>query len=194
MGLDVKEIFTAFMVLFAVIDITGSTPIIIKLNNEGRRVQAGKVAAISFVILIAFLFAGDFLLRLFAIDISSFAIAGAVVLFVLAVEMTFNVEVFRNDGPGGSATIVPVVFPLIAGAGTLTTTLTLRAECATANIAAAVALNMAVVYVVLRNAHLVERVIGAGGVYVLRKFFGIILLAMSVKLFASNLGTLLSAG
>ena len=179
MGLDVKEIFTAFMVLFAVIDITGSTPIIIKLNNEGRRVQAGKAAAISFAILIAFLFAGDFLLRLFAIDISSFAIAGAVVLFVLAVEMTFNVEVFRNDGPGGSATIVPVVFPLIAGAGTLTTTLTLRAEC---------------VYVVLRNAHLVERVIGAGGVYVLRKFFGIILLAMSVKLFASNLGTLLSAG
>ena len=187
MGLDVKEIFTAFMVLFAVIDITGSTPIIIKLNNEGRRVQAGKAAAISFAILIAFLFAGDFLLRLFAI-------AGAVVLFVLAVEMTFNVEVFRNDGPGGSATIVPVVFPLIAGAGTLTTTLTLRAECAAANIAAAVALNMAVVYVVLRNAHLVERVIGAGGVYVLRKFFGIILLAMSVKLFASNLGTLLSAG
>lgn len=194
MGLDVKEIFTAFMVLFAVIDITGSTPIIIKLNNEGKRVQAGKAAAISFAILIAFLFAGDFLLRLFAIDISSFAIAGAVVLFVLAVEMTFNVEVFRNDGPGGSATIVPVVFPLIAGAGTLTTTLTLRAECAAANIAAAVALNMAVVYVVLRNAHLVERVIGAGGVYVLRKFFGIILLAMSVKLFASNLGTLLSAG
>ena len=194
MGLDVKEIFTAFMVLFAVIDITGSTPIIIKLNNEGKRAQAGKAAAISFAILIAFLFAGDFLLRLFAIDISSFAIAGAVVLFVLAVEMTFNVEVFRNDGPGGSATIVPVVFPLIAGAGTLTTTLTLRAECAAANIAAAVALNMAVVYVVLRNAHLVERVIGAGGVYVLRKFFGIILLAMSVKLFASNLGTLLSAG
>lgn len=191
MGLDVKEIFTAFMVLFAVIDITGSTPIIINLNNAGKRVQAGKAAAVSFAILVAFLFAGDFLLRLFNIDIASFAVAGALVLFVLAVEMTFNVEVFRNDGPGGSATIVPVVFPLIAGAGTLTTTLALRAECGAANIVAAVALNMGVVYVVLRYADRVERVIGKGGVYVLRKFFGIILLAMSVKLFTSNLSTLI---
>lgn len=194
MGFDIKEIFTAFMVLFAVIDITGSTPVIINLNNAGKRVQAGMAALISFAILATFLFAGDFLLRLFNIDISSFAIAGALVLFVLAVEMTFNVEVFRNDGPGGSATIVPVVFPLIAGAGTLTTTLTLRAECHVVNILAAVALNMGVVYLVLRNARRVERLIGAGGVYVLRKFFGIILLAMSVKLFASNLGTLLSVG
>lgn len=193
MGLDVKEIFTAFMVLFAVIDITGSTPIIINLNEAGKRVQAGKAALISLAILIAFLFAGDFLLRLFNIDISSFAIAGALVLFVLAVEMTFNVEVFRNDGPGGSATIVPVVFPLIAGAGTLTTTLTLRAECHVVNIVVAIALNMLLVYVVLRNAHLVERIIGKGGVYVLRKFFGIILLAMSVKLFTANLHALLTA-
>ena len=191
MPIDFKEIFTAFMVLFAVIDITGSTPIIINLNNTGKKIQAGKAALISFGILIAFLFAGDFLLKLFNIDISSFAIAGALVLLVLAVEMTFNIEVFHNDGPGGSATIVPIVFPLIAGAGTLTTTLTLRAECHVVNIMIAIALNMLLVYLVLKHAHWVERLIGKGGVYILRKFFGIILLAISVKLFTSNLNILL---
>ena len=145
------------------------------------------------VIFITFLFAGDALLKLFNIDISSFAIAGALVLFVLAIEMTFSIEVFRNDGPGGSATIVPVVFPLVAGAGALTTTLSLRAECHIANIIIAVILNMVVVYIVLKNVTLVERLIGKGGVYILRKFFGIILLAMSVKLFTSNLTSLLNS-
>ena len=188
---DLQQILTAFMVLFAVIDITGSIPVVVDLNSQGKKVQAGKAAFISLAILVVFLFAGEALLRLFNTDIPSFAIAGSLVLFALAVEMTFNVEVFRNDGPGGSATIVPVVFPLIAGAGTLTTTLALRAECGAANIVAAVALNMGVVYVVLRYADRVERVIGKGGVYVLRKFFGIILLAMSVKLFTSNLSTLI---
>ena len=123
--LSIKEIFTAFMVLFAVIDITGSTPIIINLNATGKQVQAGKAALISYAVMITFLFAGDALLQLFNVDISSFAIAGALVLLVLAVEMIFSVEIFRNDGPAGSVTIVPVVFPLIAGAGTLTTTLSL---------------------------------------------------------------------
>lgn len=193
MELNFKEIFTAFMVLFAVIDITGATPIIINLNNSGRKVNAEKAVIISFVILIAFLFAGDALLKLFNIDISSFAIAGALVLFVLAIEMTFNIEVFRNDGPSGGATIVPIVFPLVAGAGTLTTTLTLRAECSVINIIIAIALNILLVYLVLKKANLVERVIGKGGVYILRKFFGIILLAMSVKLFTSNLNALISS-
>ena len=113
--LSIKEIFTAFMVLFAVIDITGSTPVIINLNATGKQVQAGKAALISYAVMITFLFAGDALLQLFNVDISSFAIAGALVLLVLAVEMIFSVEIFRNDGPAGSATIVPVVFPLIAG-------------------------------------------------------------------------------
>ena len=185
--LSIKEIFTAFMVLFAVIDITGSTPIIINLNATGKQVQAGKAALISYAVMITFLFAGDALLQLFNVDISSFAIAGALVLLVLAVEMIFSVEIFRNDGPAGSVTIVPVVFPLIAGAGTLTTTLSLRAECHLSN------LNMLLVYLVLRNAYLVERILGKSGVYVLRKFFGIILLAMSVRLFISNLSMLLNS-
>ena len=188
--LSIKEIFTAFMVLFAVIDITGSTPIIINLNATGKQVQAGKAALISYAVMITFLFAGDALLQLFNVDISSFAIAGALVLLVL-VEMIFSVEIFRNDGPAGSVTIVPVVFPLIAGAGTLTTTLSLRAECHLSNLILAISLNMLLVYLVLRNAYLVERILGKSGVYVLRKFFGIILLAMSVRLFISNLSMLL---
>ena len=164
---NIKEIFTAFMVLFAVIDITGSTPIIIGLNNAGKKVYAGKAAGISLAIFIAFLFAGDGLLRLFNIDIYSFALAGALVLFVLAIEMTFNIEIFRSDGPEGSATIVPVIFPLIAGAGALATTLTLKAECSVFSIIIAILLNMLVVYVVLRNVYLVERILGKGGVYIL---------------------------
>ena len=191
--LSIKEIFTAFMVLFAVIDITGSTPIIINLNATGKQVQAGKAALISYAVMITFLFAGDALLQLFNVDISSFAIAGALVLLVLAVEMIFSVEIFCNDGPAGSATIVPVVFPLIAGAGTLTTTLSLRAECHLSNLILAISLNMLLVYLVLRNAYLVERILGKSGVYVLRKFFGIILLAMSVRLFISNLSMLLNS-
>ena len=191
--LSIKEIFTAFMVLFAVIDITGSTPIIINLNATGKQVQAGKDALISYAVMITFLFAGDALLQLFNVDISSFAIAGALVLLVLAVEMIFSVEIFRNDGPAGSVTIVPVVFPLIAGAGTLTTTLSLRAECHLSNLILAISLNMLLVYLVLRNAYLVERILGKSGVYVLRKFFGIILLAMSVRLFISNLSMLLNS-
>ena len=189
--LSIKEIFTAFMVLFAVIDITGSTPIIINLNATGKQVQAGKSALISYAVKITLLFSVDALLHLFNVDISSFAIAGALVLLVLAVEMIFSVEIFRNDGPAGSVTIVPVVFPLIAGAGTLTTTLSLRAECHLSNLILAISLNMLLVYLVLRNAYLVERILGKSGVYVLRKFFGIILLAMSVRLFISNLSMLL---
>jgi len=193
MTIDLKEILSAFVVLFAVIDITGSTPIIINLNNTGQHVHAGKAALLSLLILVAFLFAGDTLLQLFNIDISSFAIAGALVLFVMAIEMTFSIQVFRNDGPSGSATIVPVVFPLIAGAGTLTTTLTLRAEYQVENIILAILLNMLVVYIVLKKVHLVEKLIGQGGVYILRKVFGIILLAISVKLFTTNIATLLQS-
>lgn len=189
--LSIKEIFTAFMVLFAVIDITGSTPIIINLNATGKQIQAGKAALLSWILMVVFLFAGDALLKLFNVDISSFAIAGALVLLVLAVEMIFGVEIFRNDGPGGNATIVPVVFPLVAGAGTLTTALSLRAECHVTNLIVAITLNMLLVYIVLRNAWLVERILGKNGVYILRKLFGIILLAMSIRLFISNLTVLL---
>lgn len=186
-----REIITAFMVLFAVIDITGSIPIIVDLNSTGKKVEAGKAALISFGLMVLFLFMGEGLLRLFHVDIASFAIAGAIIIIALAVEMTFNIEIFKNDGPKGHSTIVPMVFPLIAGAGTLTTTLSLRAECHSVNIITAIALNMLVVYIVIKKVGVMERILGKAGIYILRKFFGVILLAISVKLIVTNLTLLL---
>lgn len=187
-----QEILTTFMVLFAVIDIIGSIPVIISLHDTGQKVQAGRAAVLSLIILVLFLFAGEALLRLFNTDIASFAIAGSLVLFALALEMTFNVEIFRNTGSAGSATVVPVVFPLVAGPGTLTTALSLRAEYHASNIIIAIAINMLLVYFVLKKVHLAEKIIGKNGIYILRRFFGVILLAMSVKLFISNLRILLA--
>jgi multiple antibiotic resistance protein len=189
--LNLQEILTAFMVLFAVIDITGSIPIIVNLNASGKKVQAAKASIISLAILVVFLFAGEALLKLFHTDIASFAIAGSLVLFALAVEMTFSIEIFRNDAIGSNSTIIPVIFPLVAGPGTLTTTLSLRAEYGVWNIIIAIVVNMLIVYIVLRKINVVEKIIGKNGIYIARRFFGVILLAMSVKLFISNLRILL---
>ncbi len=188
-----QEIISAFMVLFAVIDILGAIPIIVSLREKNQKIEAGKAAIISFVILVAFLFVGNALLALFNVDISSFAVAGALVLLVLAVEMIFGVEIFKNDGPCGSATIVPLVFPLIAGAASFTTLLSLRAEYNILNIIIAVALNMIVVFLVLRYVSYVERLFGKSGIYVMRKFFGIILLAIAVRLLTTNLNSLIGS-
>ncbi len=188
-----QEIISAFMVLFAVIDILGAIPIIVSLREKNQKIEAGEAAIISFVILVAFLFVGNALLALFNVDISSFAVAGALVLLVLAVEMIFGVEIFKNDGPCGSATIVPLVFPLIAGAASFTTLLSLRAEYNILNIIIAVALNMIVVFLVLRYVSYVERLFGKSGIYVMRKFFGIILLAIAVRLLTTNLNSLIGS-
>ena len=188
---DFKETISAFMVLFAVIDILGAIPVIINLREKNKKVEAGKAAIISFVLLIVFMFVGKGLLALFNVDISSFAVAGALVLLVLAVEMIFGVEIFKDDGPCDSATIIPLVFPLIAGAASFTTLLSLRAEYNILNIIIAVAMNMVVVYLVLRYVYYVERLFGKNGVYIMRKFFGIILLAIAVRLLTSNLSSLL---
>jgi len=188
-----KEVFSAFIVLFAVIDILGSIPIILGLKERKKTIDAGQAAVFSFVILVSFLFVGNSLLSLFNVDISSFAVAGALVILVLGCEMIFGVEIFKNDRPTDSATLVPLVFPLIAGAASFTTLLSLRAEYNVLNIIVAVALNMLFVYFVLKKVDYVQRVVGKGGVYVLRKFFGIILLAIAVRLFTSNLNTLLDS-
>lgn len=190
---SLKESLSAFMVLFAVIDMLGAIPIIIALKEKNLRVEPGKAALISFVILVTFLFVGQALLALFNVDISSFAVAGGLVLFVLAVEMIFGIEIFKNDSPQGSATIVPLVFPLIAGAASFTTLLSLRAEYNVLNIIVAVALNMIVVFIVLKYVYWVERLFGKGGVYIMRKMFGIILLAIAVRLIMSNIHTLLGS-
>lgn len=191
-AINFQQIASAFIVLFAVIDIFGATPIILDLREKGREVNAWKATLISFSMMVAFFYAGDWLLRLFSVDIASFAVAGAFVLFLMAMEMILDVEIFKNLGPIKEATLVPLVFPLLAGAGTFTTLLSLRAEYAAVNILIALTLNMLCAYFVIRSTEKAERVLSKGGIYLMRKFFGIILLAISVRLFTSNLLPLLS--
>lgn len=189
--INFKEIASAFIVLFAIIDITGSIPIIISLREKGREISAWKATLWSMIILLAFFHGGNFLLELFHVDIASFAIAGAVIIFMMALEMILDIDIFKNHSPSKSATLFPLVFPLIAGAGTFTTLLSLRAEYGAWNIQIALLLNMLVVFIVLRSTVYIERLLGKGGIYMLRKFFGIILLAISVRLFTANLTLLI---
>lgn len=189
--LSLQEIVSTFIVLFAVIDVLGATPIFIDLKEQGRPVNALKATLISTALLIGFFFAGDAMLRLFSVDIASFAVAGSLVIFFMSLEMILDVEIFKNLGPIKSATLVPVVFPLIAGAGSFTTLLSLRAEYAQVNILIGLLLNMICVYLVLKATERVERVISKAAIYLLRKFFGIILLAISVRLFTANLNALI---
>ena len=189
--LDLQQIVSAFIVLFAVIAIFGSTPIIICLKQQGRPVGAWKASSLSGALLLGFFFAGDAMLRLFSVDISSFAVAGALVIFLMALEMILDITIFKNQGPIKEATLVPVVFPLIAGAGSFTTLLSLKAEFHSVNIITALVLNMLCVYIVIRATDWVERKISASFIYLLRKFFGIILLAISVRLFTANFMSLI---
>ncbi|WP_072532009.1 MarC family protein [Bacteroides ilei] len=188
---DFQELASAFIVLFAVIDIIGSIPIILDLKQKGRSVNAIKATLIAAVLLVGFFYAGDMLLRLFQVDIASFAVAGAFVIFLLSLEMILDIEIFKNTGPIKEATLVPLVFPLLAGAGAFTTLLSLRAEYAPINILIALLLNMIWVYIVLKLTDRVERLLGKGGIYVIRKFFGIILLAISARLFTANITSLI---
>lgn len=188
-----QQMISAFIVLFAVIDIIGSIPIIINLKDKGKEVNALKATVISFLLMIGFFYAGDFMLKLFHVDIASFAVAGAFVIFLLSLEMILDIEIFKNTGPIKEATLVPLVFPLLAGAGSFTTLLSLRAEYASINIVVALVLNMLWVYLVVRMTKQVERLLGKGGIYIIRKFFGIILLAISVRLFTANITLLLEA-
>ena len=179
------------MVLFAIIDILGSIPIILNIKRKGQIVHAFRAGAVALFILIGFLFSREAGLRLFSVDIQSFAVAGALIIFIFSLEMILDVEIFRNHGPSGGSSIVPIAFPLIAGPGSFTTLLALRAEYATQNIIVALVLNLLFVFFVLKATSKIEKYIGEGGIYILRKFFGIILLAISVKLFTSNIGSLL---
>jgi multiple antibiotic resistance protein len=192
MNFDLKEIVSAFVVLFAIIDITGSIPVIVDLNERKGKIEAGKVSLISFLTMVCFLIGGEAILHLFGVNVSSFAVAGSLVIFVLAAEMIFDIRIFKDESPSEASYIVPLVFPLIAGAGAFTTLLSLRAEYSILNIIIALALNMVVVYVVLKATNKIEHFLGKGTIYILRKFFGIILLAIAVKLFTSNLDPLLN--
>ncbi|CAM4091352.1 MarC family protein [Zobellia nedashkovskayae] len=182
---DLREIATATMVLFAVIDILGSIPIIIGLRKKVGHIESEKASFVSLVIMIAFLFVGQKILKLIGIDVYSFAVAGSFILFFLALEMILGITLYKEDEPE-SASIVPIAFPLIAGAGTLTALLSLRAEFRVENIIVAITLNTIFVYLVLKSSRRIEKVLGKNGLNVIRKVFGVILLAIAVKLFAAN--------
>lgn len=190
--LNVQQMLSAFIVLFAVIDIFGSTPIIIDLKSKGRPVSPMKATLISAALLVGFFYVGDAMLQLFSVDIQSFAVAGAFVIFLMSLEMILDIEIFKNTGPIKEATLVPIVFPLLAGPGSFTTLLSLRAEYAPANILLALLANMIIVFAVLKATERVESVISKGAIYLMRKFFGIILLAISVRLFTSNIMPLIA--
>ncbi|MBR8703942.1 MarC family protein [Porphyromonas levii] len=186
-GINFTEIGKVFSSLFVVIDIIGAIPIIINLKQSGQKIEPFKTVLFSTFILLAFLFFGELVLSFLGVTRQSFAAGGAIILFLLAVEMIFGVEIFRNDAPGGSSTLVPLVFPLIAGAASFTTLLTFTSTAAMINIVIATLMNMVVVYFVLRNISFVERIFGQGGIYVLRKFFGAVLMAISVNIFIENI-------
>jgi multiple antibiotic resistance protein len=187
MNFDFKEIFTVFMVLFAVIDIVGNIPIIIDLRKKAGHIQSEKASIIAGIILIAFLFLGKSILNLIGIDVSSFAVAGSFILFFIALEMILGITLYKDDDTNPlTASVFPLAFPLIAGPGSLTTLLSLRAEYEIENIILAVLMNVLVIYIVLKTSRRIERLIGQNGINIVRKVFGVILLAIAIKLFAHN--------
>ena len=177
---------SAFIILFAIIDITGSIPIILSLKSKGVDINPVKTSSVALGIMILFLFLGERIMSLFHVDIESFAVAGAFVLFIMSLEMILDVEIFRNNTPKNIGAIVPIAFPLVAGPGSFTAMISLRAEFDTINIFFALIANLLFVFVVLKATGRIEKLLGKGGIYILRKFFGIILLAIAVKLFTSN--------
>ena len=182
-----KEIISVSLILFSVIDIIGNIPIIIELRKKAGHVQSEKATIVSVIIMVLFLLLGESILHLFGLDIGSFAIAGAIVMFLLGMEMILGITLFKEDPNAvNTASIVPLAFPLIAGAGTMTTLISLKAEYKTPNILIGIFINLILVYVVLKTSGWLERKIGNGGFMILRKVFGIILLAISIKLFKTN--------
>ena len=184
--MDFKEIFTASMILFAIIDIIGATPIDISLREKVGKIESEKATIVSMIIMIGFLFLGEEILNLIGIDINSFAVAGSIVIFFIALEMVLGVTIFQGDEPE-TASIVPIAFPIIAGAGTLTTLLSLRAEYELINVIVAIIINSVFVYIILKSSTRIERLLGKNGIAIIRRVFGIILLSISVKLFSTNI-------
>lgn len=186
MDIDIREIATVGMVLFAVIDILGSIPIIVDLRTKVGHIQSEKATIVAMIIMVLFLFIGEELLNIIGIDVNSFAVAGSFVLFFLALEMILGIRLYKDEDESETASIVPIAFPLIAGAGTMTTLLSLKSQYHTINIIIAILLNMILVYLVLKSSSKIEKMLGNSGLGIIRKVFGVILLAIAVKLFAAN--------
>jgi multiple antibiotic resistance protein len=186
-----KEIATSGMILFAVIDIIGSIPIILELRKKVGHIQSEKATIVAAIIMILFMFLGEEILKFIGIDVNSFAVAGSFVLFFLSLEMILGITLYKDEAPE-TASIVPIAFPLIAGAGTMTSILSLRAEFQAVNIGIAILINSIFVYIVLKSSAKIERMFGKSGINIIRKVFGIILMAIAVKLFAANVKGLLA--
>jgi multiple antibiotic resistance protein len=183
-----KQILSVTLILFSVIDILGSIPIIIELRKKAGVIESEKATIAAGVLMIIFLYLGESILKLFGVDVASFAIAGAIIIFLIGMEMTLGINIFQESTDSSSSSIVPLAFPLISGAGTMTTIISLRAEYTTPNILVGITLNLIFVYLVLKSSEWIERKIGNAGANLLRKVFGIILIAIAIKLFKTNLG------
>lgn len=190
---NLNELIKSTMIIFAVIDILGSIPFILNIKQKTGEINANKASLVALGIMLAFLFLGEAVILFLGVDVSSFAVAGAIIMFFMSLEMILGVTLFQHDAKSmKTAAIVPVAFPLIAGAGSMTSIISLRAEFAQINIALAIIINMAFVFMVLKMTGRIERFLGEGGIAVLQKVFGIILLSIAIKLFSSNVGNLLS--
>lgn len=184
-----SEIITVSLTLFAVIDMLGSVPVLLSLKKKMGEINSVQATLVSGLLMILFFFAGEALLNLMGLDISSFAIAGSIVIFILGLEMVLGMEIFRSEKDEKAGNIVPVAFPLIAGSGTLTTIMSLKATYHAYNILISIFINLIVIFVILRSLKLIERALGPSGILVVRKFFGVILLAIAIKIFKNNLAT-----
>lgn len=185
--MNFKEVISVSLILFSIIDILGNLPVVISLKSKGYEIKPGLATLASGLIMIIFLFLGEGLLKLFGVDINSFAVAGAIVIFIMGLEMVLGIDIFKQEPDINSASVFPIAFPMIAGAGALTTILTLRAEYEVPNIMLGIIINLLIVLLVLKTSDFLQRILGVRGVSILRKVFGIVLLAIAVKLFKTNL-------
>lgn len=184
--MEFKTLLSVTLILFSVIDIIGSLPVIIALKEKGNKIEAGKASFISMFLMIVFLYIGDQVLKLFGVDVQSFAVAGAIILFFISFEMILGITIFKEEKKTQKATIVPVAFPLVAGAGTMTTILSLKAKFTNIEILIAIIINVILVYLTLRSSDYLKQKLSPSFINVLRKMFGVILLAIAVKLFRDN--------
>ena len=191
MNFDLKEFISSTMILFAIIDVIGNIPLIILLREKYKVIESEKASIVSVVIMIVFLFVGEILLNLLGVDINSFAVAGSIIILFLAAEMILGVKIYKDSNPK-TASIVPIAFPLIAGPGTLTTLISIKSEYNDVNIILAIILNMILVYIVLKSSEKIQKILGTQGINILRKVFGIILLAIGIKLFTTNIKLIFS--
>ena len=187
---DISEIVTVTFTLFAVIDVLGSLPVIISIKKKMGDINALLATAVSGGLMLLFFLVGEQMLDFMGLDIKSFAIAGSIVIFILGLEMVLGLEIFKHDSNSKTSTLVPIAFPLIAGSGTLTTVMSLRAAYEYYNILIAILINLVIIYITLRSVNFLERMLGPSGIVVIRKFFGVILLAIAVKIFRNNIGVM----